>query len=47
METKDSSFLSSVPLNKSINDKSSLSECEGTQACLFEPYDSELTKLGY
>ena len=21
--------------------------CEGAQSCLFEPYDSELTELGY
>ena len=45
VESEDSSFLCSCPLNKSINDKSSLSECEGAKTCLFEPHDSELTKL--
>ena len=47
VESEDSSLLSPRPLNKSINDNSSLSECEGAQTYLFEPYDSELTKLGY
>ena len=53
MESEDTSYISSRPSNKSINDNSSLSVCvcvcgcEGAQTCLFEPYDSELTELGY
>ena len=47
VESKDSSFLSSCPSNKSINDNSSLSECEGAQTYLFQLYDSDFTKLGY
>ena len=38
----DSSSLSLHPSNESLNDNSSLSECEGAQPYLFEPYDSEL-----
>ena len=47
VESEDISSLSSRPSNKSINDHSSLSECEGAQTCLFEQYHSEWTKLGY
>ena len=41
VESEDSSSLSSRPSNKSINDNSSLSQCEGAQTCLFEPNYSE------
>ena len=48
IDSEDSSSLSSCPSNKSIiNDNSSLSEGEGAQTCLFESYDSKLTKLRY
>ena len=53
MESEDTSYISSRPSNKSINDNSSLSVCvcvcgcEGAQTCLFEQYDSELAELGY
>ena len=49
MESEDTSYISSRPSNKSINDNSSLSVCVcvGAQTCLFEPYDSELTERGY
>ena len=47
MESEDTSYISSRPSNKSINDNSSLSECEGVQTYLFQSYDSDFTKLGY
>ena len=43
----DSSSLSFRPSNESTNNNSSSSECEGAQTFLFEPYDSEFTRLGY
>ena len=46
VESEDSSSLSSRPSHKSLNDNSSLSECERQQTYLFEPYDSNFIKLG-
>ena len=46
LESKDSFSLSSRPSNKSLDDNSRLSECEGAQTYLFEPYGSKFIKLG-
>ena len=47
VESEDSSSLSSRPSNKSLDDSSSLSECEGAQTYLFEPYGNKFIKLGW